>query len=92
MRRSGFKTGDVLGRIRDEVTLRSMVPEDLGDLDPITSFQRRLGKALGKRLGRRYGDSGVHLVRVGTNQGGRGLGRSGRQRIAAPVSFVSLFY
>jgi len=69
MPRSGFKAGDVLGRIQDEVTLRSMVPDDLGDLDPITSFQRRLGKALGKRLGRRYGDSGVHLVRVGTNQG-----------------------
>jgi hypothetical protein len=66
---SGFKGADVTARIREDANLRSILPEDLGDLDPVTSFQKRLGKALRKRVGRRHGDSGVHLVRVGTNQG-----------------------
>jgi hypothetical protein len=66
---SGFKVADAFARIRDDSKLRSIVPEDLGDLDPIASFQRRLGKALRKRVGRRYGASGVHLVRAGTHQG-----------------------
>jgi hypothetical protein len=54
---SGFKVADTFARIRDDPKLRAIVPEDLGDLDPIASFQRRLGKALLKRVGRRYGVS-----------------------------------
>jgi hypothetical protein len=69
MPRSGFKSADAVARAREDVELRLTIPEDLGDLDPIANFQRRLGKALLKRVGRRYGDAGVHLVRVGTNQG-----------------------
>lgn len=69
MPRPGFKVADAVARLREDLGLRSTLPEDLGDFDPITSFQRRLGKALLKRVGRRYGASGVHLVRVGTNQG-----------------------
>ncbi len=69
MPRPGFKVADVNAHIRDDANLRTILPEDLGDLEPAASFQRRLGKALRKRVGRRYGDSGVHLVRVGDNQG-----------------------
>lgn len=69
MPRSGFKVATAVARAREDAELRSTLPEDLGDFEPIASFQRRLGKALLKRVGRRYGDSGVHLVRLGTNQG-----------------------
>jgi hypothetical protein len=69
MPRSGFKGSEVVSRVREDGELRAVLPEDLGDLEPMASFQRRLGKALLKRVGRRYGDRGVHLVRVGTRQG-----------------------
>jgi hypothetical protein len=69
MPRAGFKGADVVARAREDVGLRSILPDDLGDLDPVKNFQRRLGKALLKSVGRRYGESGVHLVRLGTNQG-----------------------
>jgi hypothetical protein len=69
MPRAGFKGADIVARAREDVELKSTLPEDLGDFDPIACFQRRLGKALLKRVGRHYGDSGVHLVRLGTNQG-----------------------
>jgi hypothetical protein len=69
MARSGFKTADVVASAKENVALRSVVPEDLGDFEPVAGFQRRLGKALLKRVGRRYGQSGIHLVRVGTKQG-----------------------
>ena len=45
------------------------LPEDLGELEPAASLQRRLGKALLKRVGRRYGESLVHLLRAGSRQG-----------------------
>ena len=69
MPKSGFKGADVVARLRDDTELRAALPEDLGDTEPVGSFQRRLGKALLKRLGRHYGEFEVHLVRVGTNQG-----------------------
>jgi len=69
MSKSGFKGAEVAARVRDDKELRAVLPEDLGDIEPSASFQRRLGKALLKRVSRRYGDSGVHLVRVGTRQG-----------------------
>jgi hypothetical protein len=69
MPKSGFKGADAVARAKDDGELRSTLPEDLGDLEPIGSFQRRFGKALLKRVGRRYGSSGVHLVRLGTKQG-----------------------
>jgi hypothetical protein len=69
MPKAGFKGAEIATRVRDDLELRAALPEDLGDLEPTANFQRRLGKALLKRVGRRYGDSGVHLVRVGTRQG-----------------------
>jgi hypothetical protein len=69
MPQSGFKGAEVAIRVREDIVLRGALPEDLGDLDPVANFQRRLGKALLKRVGRRYGAPGVHLIRVGTNQG-----------------------
>jgi putative DNA primase/helicase len=67
--KSGFKAAELAVRVREDHELRASLPEDLGDLEPAASFQRRLGKALLKRIGRRYGDSGVHLIRLGTRQG-----------------------
>jgi hypothetical protein len=69
MPKSGFKGAEVVARLRDDPDLRTTLPKDLGDLDPVGSFQRKLGKALLKRVGRRYGESGVHLERIGTRQG-----------------------
>jgi hypothetical protein len=69
MPKSGFKVADVVSRIRKDGDVQSVLPEDLGEFEPSGSFQIRLGKALVKRLGRRYGESGTHLVRVGTRQG-----------------------
>jgi putative DNA primase/helicase len=69
MPKSGFKGAELAARVREDQALRAVLPEDLGDLEPAGNFQRRLGKALLKRVGRRYGESGVHLVRVGTRQG-----------------------
>jgi hypothetical protein len=69
MPKSGFKAAEVAVRLRDDLELRAALPEDLGDIDPVSNFQRRLGKALLKRVGRRYGESGVHLVKLGTKQG-----------------------
>lgn len=69
MPKSGFKGADITVRLRDDDEMRAALPEDLGDLEPLGSFQRRLGKALLKRVGRRYGESGVHLVRLGSRQG-----------------------
>jgi len=69
MPKSGFKAAEVAARLRDDLELRATLPEDLGDLDPVSNFQRRLGKALLKRVGRRYGESGIHLVKLGTKQG-----------------------
>ena len=69
MPKSGFKGIDAVTVARDDPSLRSVLPEDLGDFEPVGSFQRRLGKAFHKRVGRRYGESGVHLVRLGTKQG-----------------------
>ena len=67
--KSGFKVADAVARAKEDEKLRSTLPEDLGDLEPVGGFRRRLGKALLKRVGRRYGESGIHLVRLDTNQG-----------------------
>lgn len=68
MPRAGFKVADIAAPAR-AAKLRSTLPEDLGDLEPAAAFKRRLGKAFLKRVGRRFGESGIHLVRVDTNQG-----------------------
>jgi hypothetical protein len=68
MPRAGFKVADIAAPART-AKLRSTLPEDLGDLEPAAAFKKRLGKAFLKRVGRRYGESGIHLVRVDTNQG-----------------------
>lgn len=69
MAKAGFKAAEISLEVRDCQELRATLPEDLGDLEPTSSFQRRLGRALLKRLGRRYGEAGVHLVKLGTKQG-----------------------
>jgi hypothetical protein len=69
MPQSGFRVADVVTRIRDDAAIRALVPEDLGDMDPISSFQRRLGRSFLKRVGRRYGERGIRLVRLDTRQG-----------------------
>jgi hypothetical protein len=67
---AGFKTSDVVTRLRTEGnTLRAVLPEDLGDMDPLASFQRRLGRAFLKRIDRRYGVRGLYLIRLGSNVG-----------------------
>lgn len=67
MPKSGFKSLDIAVRLREDGDLRAVLPEDLGDFGD-KGFQRRLGNALRSRDGRRYGESGIHLVRVGTKQ------------------------
>jgi hypothetical protein len=69
MPRAGFRVAETVAIAKIDETLRSNLPEELGDFEPVSSFGRRLGKALLKRVGRRYGESGVHLVRLGMKQG-----------------------
>jgi hypothetical protein len=82
MPKAGFKTADVVDRLRaDGNCLRACLPEDLGDIDPLASFQRRLGNAFRKRVDRRYGLRNLYLVRVGSNMGVSVWGvREGKQR------------
>jgi hypothetical protein len=69
MPRAGFKVADVVVRLRDDPSLRAALPEDVGDLDPLSKFQRRLGWAFRKRANRRYGDQAVHLLKIGVDHG-----------------------
>ena len=69
MPRAGFKVADVVARLRDDPPLRTVLPEDIGDLDPLSRFQRRLGWAFRKRTNRRYGDRAVHLLKIGVDHG-----------------------
>ena len=52
---AGFKLEDVVEMLLHDPALRAILPEDLGGLEPVSSFQRPLGKALLKRVNRRYG-------------------------------------
>jgi hypothetical protein len=56
-----------------------MLPEDLGDIEPVGGFQRRLGKAFLKWVNRRYGEDGVQLVRLDVHQGSAVWGVKGRE-------------
>jgi hypothetical protein len=66
---AGFKCSDVILLIHSDQQLRAAVPEDLGDVEPIASFQRRLGRAFLKRVGKRHGENGIHITRAGEKQG-----------------------
>lgn len=66
---SGFKVADVVAKVRDDQSFHAVLPEDLGDLDPLGSFQRRLGKAFLKRANRRFGEKAIHLLRMDMRQG-----------------------
>ncbi len=65
----GFKVSQVVDSLRTDDTLRNTLPEDLGDLDPLEKFRRRLGKAFLKRNHRRHGDRGLYLDRGEPKQG-----------------------
>lgn len=65
----GFKVADVNVRLREDQAFRAFLPEDLGDLEPVARFPRRLGKAFLKRANRRYGQDGLRLVRLDVRQG-----------------------
>ena len=58
-----------ISRLREDPLFRAILPEDLGDMEPVGGFQRRLGKAFLKRVNRRYGKDAIHLVRLGAHQG-----------------------
>ncbi len=66
---SGFRVADVVARLREDQSFRAVLPEELGDVEPLAGFQRRLGKAFLKRANRRYGSDAVHLVRLDVRQG-----------------------
>ena len=75
---SGFKVADVVASFRNDESFRAVLPEDLGDLDPLPGFQRRLGKAFLKRTNRKYGQDALNLVRLDVRQGSVVWGVRGR--------------
>ena len=65
----GFGVADVVTRLCADSELLAVLPEDLGDLDPLGKFRKQLGWAFRKRANRRYGGQAVYLVKLSVEQG-----------------------